>query len=325
MENIETIKRKIYFYQILWVKNDDEKVQKDGKFIQTILDNIINQLKSKIRCFLEGQDEIEEDILYLERYENPNFNSDRLLYRISKIRNKNLPLIFDIKDKITSPLDLDKYQGLFEPSHFVVFEGKIIGAEYNHYGVRNIDSKLMKLINNYLRQNTIEDVKRIEIKPILKKEVYDIIEKFEEIRSIKISIATNYAKLLANEDPFSYGQIFSAAEMVDDMKLQLIFSIGKGKKDGNPIKFEKILKSVKKLLSRDDSRKNIDRLDIRGRLGDSESIETINILEELMLTEKRVPKLDNRTKAVDSESMYREIINSYLALKEELEEYIKPC
>lgn len=273
---------------------------------------------------MEGQQEIEEDLLYLERYENTYFNTDQLLYRICKIRNKNLPLIFDIKDKITSPLDLDKYQGLLEPSHFVVFKGKIIGAEYNHYGVRNINSKLMKLINHYLKQNSIGDIKKVEIKPILKKEVYDLIEKFEEIRSIKISIATNYARLLAKEEPYSYGQIFSAAKMVDDMKLQLIFSLGKGKKDGNPIKFKKILKLIKKLLSRDDSKKNVDRLDIRGKLENSDSIESINILEELMLTEKRIPKLDSRTRAVDPISMYKEIVNSYLALEDELEEYIKP-
>jgi len=329
MKNIETIKRKIYFYQVLWIKNDGEKVQKDEKFIQTILDNVINQIKSEIRAFLVGQQQkIEENLLYLERYRSFSFNSNYLLYQISKIRNKDLPIIFDIKNKILLPLYLNKYQGLLEPSHFVVFKGKIIGAEYNHYGVRNINSKLMKLINNYLKQNTYEDIKKVEIKPILKKEVYDLIEKFVEIRNIEISIATNYARILIQDDPTIYEQIFSAAKVVDDdMKLQLTFSLGKGKKEGNPIKFGKIVEPIKKILLRDDIdniKKNIDKIKIRGILEDGESIETINILEELMLTEKKVSKLDNRTRAVDSESMYREIISSYLALEDELEEYIKP-
>ncbi len=65
-------------------------------------------------------------------------------------------------------------------------------------------------------------------------------------------------------------------------------------------------------------------MEIRGKLEESDAIEKINVLEELMLTEKRIPKLDDRTRAVNPDSMYREIIDSYLALKDELEEFMNP-
>jgi len=309
------ILRKIHFYQVVWVKNNGDKVQKSVQFIHNVLSSISGRL------IQQNNDEF----LYPEPYNQITLsNSNTKLYRISKIRKLDLPLGFDINKRDVFPLDLKDYQGLFEPSHFVVFDGKIIGAEYNHYGVKWVHSKLVWLINEHLRQNTYGDIKRVEIKPILKKEVYDLIEKFVEIKGIRISVATNYARLLKQEDPQSFEQMFSAAELVDDMRLYLSFTLGKGRKYGDPAKFERILKSIKKILSREDSKNNVNVMEIRGKFEGSDAIETINILEELMLTEKRIPKLDDRTRAVNPDSMYREIIDSYLTLKDELEEFMNP-
>jgi len=309
------ILRKIHFYQVMWVKNNGDKVQKNAQFIHSVLSDISGQLIQQ-----NGN-----ELLYLESYPQTTLSKPaRQLYRISKIRKSDLPLGFDINKKDVFPLDLKDYQGLFDPSHFVIFDGKIIGAEYNHYGIKWVHSKLVWLINEYLRNNPQIGLKRVEIKPILKKEVYDLIEKFIEIKGIRISVATNYAKLLKQEDPQSFEQMFSAAELVDDMWLHLSFTLGKGRRYGDPSKFEKLLKSIKKILSRKDSKSNINVLDIRGKLEGSDSIESINVLEELMLTEKRIPKLDDRTKAVNPDSMYREIIDSYTSLKNELEEFMDP-
>ncbi len=309
------VTRKIHFYQIVWVKNNGEKIQKSVQFIQNILSRISGQLIKRN----------DDELLYLDSYKQTTLsNQNRKLYRIFRLRDKDLPLEFDINTKNISSLSLDKDKVLGEPSHFVVFDGKIMGAEYNHYGVKWVNSKLMWLINNHLQNNTYGDIKRVEIKPILKKEVYDLIEKFIEIKGIRISVATNYAKLLKQEDPQSFEQMFSAAELVDDMWLHLSFTLGKGRKHGDPAKFERILKSIKKILSREDSKNNVNVLEIRGKLEGSDTIESINVLEELMLTEKRIPKLDDRTRAVNPDSMYREIIDSYLALKDELEEFMNP-
>jgi len=308
------VTRKIHFYQIVWVKNNGDKIQKSAQF---------NNILSKISGQLIQQNN--DEFMYLESYNHATLsNSNRKLYRISKIRKSDLPLGFDINKKDIFPLDLKDYQGLFEPSHFVVFDGKIIGAEYNHYGVKWIHSKLVWLINEHLRQNKYGDIKRVEIKPILKKEIYDLIGKFVEIKGIRISVATNYAKLLKQEDPQSFEQMFSAAELVDDMWLHLSFTLGKGRKYGDPAKFERLLKSIKKILSREDSKNKVNVMEIRGKFEGSDAIESINVLEELMLTKKRVSKLDERSRAVNPKSMYREIIESYEALKEELEEFMNP-
>lgn len=322
-----TINRKIYFYQIVWVNDDDEKVQKSADFIQEILGAISSQLVGNLEK-LSGQSGVTDDLLYLERHRSAKYHgtSHRNVskYLLSKIRSKDLPLVFDMKNVRTSALNLSNYQGLFEPSHFVIFDGKIIGAEYNHNGLRHINSKLMRLINNYLQGNKVSNISKVEIKPILRTNLYNRINKFEEIRNIEISIAANYAKLLCREDPASFEQMFSAAELVDDMRLTLTFALGRGKRSGDPSMFEKVLNSIKKILSRDDCKDNVSVLNVRGKLPESDSIESFNILEELMLTEKRVSRLEDRTRAINSESMYTEIIKSYFSLEDELREFIAP-
>ncbi|HEC91631.1 MAG TPA: hypothetical protein ENI51_01335, partial [Candidatus Atribacteria bacterium] len=161
--------RKIHFYQVVWVKNNGDRIQKNAQFIHNVLSNISGQLIPKN----------DDELLYLEPYQQTTLsNSAGQFYRISKIRTRDLPLKFDATKKDISPLDLKDYEGLFEPSHFVIFDGKITGAEYNYYGVRWVHSKLVWLINDYLRNNPQIDIKKVEIKPILKKEVYDLIEKF---------------------------------------------------------------------------------------------------------------------------------------------------
>ena len=140
------VSRKIHFYQIIWVKNNGNKVQKSSNFIQQILNNISTITTNNIINKLSSNTLVGDE-LCLENYplQNPQFNM--LPYKLSRIRNGDLPLIYDAITKSTSPITLQDMQALFEPSHFVIFDGAILGAEYNHYGIRYVHSNLVRMIN----------------------------------------------------------------------------------------------------------------------------------------------------------------------------------
>lgn len=299
------VNRKIHFFQVEWVKENGERIQKDLNFI----DSVLNSCSGRIIDFVG-------DRLFIQGYSSGN---NRSFWRLEKIR-KELPLKFDELQLKEEPLNLQDHEGLAEPSHFVIFDGKIIGAEYNHHGVRWINSKLVKIINNYLSENHT-DIVRVEIKPIFRKELYNLLERFVEIRGITIKIATNYAKLLAKEDE-SFGKMFSAAELIDGIWLTLSFTIG-SRKHVEISRFNKIIETIKKLLRHSEATENLKIMEIKGRLEDEGSIERINLLEEMLVSEKRVAKLDERSRAVDPESMFREIVDSYYAFRDELEEFVK--
>ena len=128
---------------------------------------------------------------------------------------------------------------------------------------------------------------------------------------------------MINEDPESFGKMFSAAELIDGVWLTLSFTIG-SRKHIEKSKFEKIIESIKKLLGRSEAAENLKIMEIRGKLEGSDSIERLNLLEEMLVSERRVAKLDERSRAVDPNSMFREIIDSYRGFQDELKEYITP-
>ncbi|ASJ11263.1 hypothetical protein A3L12_08130 [Thermococcus sp. P6] len=304
---VNDVSRKIHFFQVEWVKGNGERIQKDLKFIESILNSYSNQI---IKLY--------NDELFIRRH---GVKNNRSFWRLEKIRKDELPLKFNELHLKEDPLNLQEHEGLAEPSHFVIFDGKIIGAEYNHYGVRWVNSKLVRIINDYLSNNST-DVVRVEIKPIFRKELYNLLERFIEIRGITIKIATNYARLLAKEDPESFGKMFSAAELIDGVWLSLGVTIG-SRKHVEISKFDRIKESIKRLLRHPEATENLRAINIRGRLEGEESIEEFNLLEEMLVSEKRVAKLDERSRAVNPESMFNAIVDSYYAFENELKEYIK--
>ncbi|EHP83582.1 hypothetical protein [Methanotorris formicicus] len=297
-----TVNRKIYFYQIIWVKNNNDKVMENISFISNILDE--NRI-------------IEKDENTYYTFEKFNEQNDMIFGKLHTIRKGDLPLEYDFNTNKTSTLNLPKNKALCEPTHFIIFDGRIIGAEFNYYGPRI--SVLKRMINKNLKNNN-NGYKKVEIKPILKTDLYDLLDEFVEIRGISIKIATDYAKLLANDSSFK--DLFSAANLVDNMWLSLSISVGRKRNISND-GFSRILNGIKKLLRRNDYAGNVDSLKIRGRLEDDGSIEEINLIEELLISEKKIAKLDEKSRCVDSMSMYEAILESYNSLRSELEQFIK--
>jgi len=308
------IDRKIYFYQVEGVQEDKSRIKINTRLLEEILSS--NQKYAKD----ETCDVIIENMDALIPAKPKNTS----LWRISKIRKSDLPQKYSETKKKAEPLDLATDEGLYEPTHFIIFDGVLIGAEYNHNG-QNVASGLFTLFEKYLVTNGISNLNRIEIKSIFKSDVYDLIDKIPEMRGISIQIATNYAKLLKSDDESSFGKIFAAADLVDDMALDLSFKMGRGKKTQKIEAFREIISIVKKIMSRDDSKGNIKILNVRGkRNSGEEKYERINLLEQLMVCEKRVTQIDEKTRAVAPVDMYIQILESYDTFAEDLKDFVSP-
>jgi len=297
-----TTNRKIYFYQVTWITQDKRKIMKNNSFF----DGIINSFY---------QFDINDSLAFIL---NKSLFGDSIRGRISKIRKTDLPLKYNMIQKIESPLPLTNDEGLSEPTHFIVFGGKIIGCEFNGNGPRI--SILETMLNKKLKEINNPEVKKIEIKPILKKDIYKIMDKVVELRKIRINIATNYAVLLKDNDK-SFEELFSAAELLDDAFLEISFSFGR--KRGVPDALFNILNIIKKIFRRDDYLGKVQILKLRGRLKYSGPLEEIDLIEQFFMSEKVVQKLDDKARCVNSESMYTAIQESYNSFKEDMSEYIK--
>lgn len=305
------VDRKIFFYQIVWIKNNNDVIMRNMNALLPILTN------NPVSTHDAATDSILEQI---QNTSIKDLQDNQTYWRILKIRKNDLPLKFNIRDLLDSPLDLAQDEGLCEPTHFIIFDGKIIIGERNSNGFR-FNTILSKKISEFLSTHSINGYKGIEIKPILKINLYDYIDKFKEIKKIDVRIATNYAKLVKNTDPSSFGAFFSAVDLVDDMYLTLSFSLGRKKKEKTLNKFESLLTYLKNLLRRKDwNKKQLRKVVIDGIL--TKEYEKINLIEEFMMVESKIAKLGGRSKAIDPNSMYQKILEVYRDHLEEINEYI---
>jgi hypothetical protein len=116
--------------------------------------------------------------------------------------------------------------------------------------------------------------------------------------------------------------MFSAVDLVDDMYLRLAFTVGRGKKRKHSSEFQSVIDNIRTILGRNDMKNNLKVLEIDGIVAGHASPTSVNLLKELMMTEKQIARLDTKTKAVDSDEMYKGIIDSYSSLNTELKRFI---
>jgi hypothetical protein len=311
---VKEIDRKIYFHQIEWVLDDKSRVKKERSFLDDILS------KNPKISYDETCDIVLENLDSLI----PNKLKNSSLWRISKVRKTDLPQKYSETKMKAEPLDLKQDEGIYEPTHFILFDGALIGAEFNRYGP-GVAGGLSMIIENFIETNKIAHIKRVEIKRIFRNDIYDTIDKIPEIRGLSIKIATNYAKLLKAEDNHTFGKIFSAADLVDDMSMMLSFKAGRSKKSNQSDNFVDLISIIKKILKRGDSKGNVKILNVVGKRDISDdNYEIINLLEQLMVCEKRITQIDDKTRVVSSIDMYKQIMESYETFQEELKDFITP-
>lgn len=315
-EDMNEIGRKIQFYKISWL-NGSNPIPKDIGFLNGILAEmpIITTADSSFD-------------IYIHNFNNPSLVSnhiDKSFWIISKIRRTDYPLKINLDSRINSPLDLKENEGLEEPSHFVAFNDGIIGAELNFNAVR-VATTLNREINKYLKTHQ-HDVDEIQIEPMLRENSYNKIDKMQEISSIQVKLATNYAKALnkiPGERNYSFGHTFSSHEAVEDLFLGVQFYVGRGRRPKPKSVFRQVISDVRELLKQPDSSENVEVAKVRGKLFGADSAEVIDLLEDRLMVQKKVTRLDDKTKAVNPLDMFEKILDSYENLKPEIDKYLLP-
>lgn len=320
------IERRINFYQIKWIKNDGSGVTKDINYINNILS----------KC-----PEMKEGDLFstiLEKHEFNNKEETKKImsfWTISKYKKDDLPLKFNESNKQSVGLDLKEDEGLYAPTHFIIFDGKFIGAEYNHDGIRSISSNISGIMNKYIKDESFPDLNHVEIIPILRTDVSELINRLDVISSIEVKVSTDYAKRLMGENEKDENNksinlsrdLFSSAKIAaEGMTIKIIYSVGhlKPKKKSE---IRDLLNAIKQILSRSDYRDNIKTMKLKGYDYDNgtDRAQDIDLLNHLMMEKKGFPALDDKTRAVDKNVMFKEIIKSYNSMKEDLEALSYPA
>ena len=315
------IDRTIEFYQILWkVSRKDKYITKSINYFDSIIASLGQSGRKNVRVLkkADSKTDLEEmyDILIEDRTRGKRNEKE---WAIFKVRKSGLPSKYDTASFTRTPNLFSKNEGLDETVHFKVYSGAILVSEYNFYGVR-IRSTLSKFINDYLKKK--KKNYRCIIKPILHEDVYEMIDKMTRVQSTKIKVASNYAKELTKKNG-SFAKIFSSAEAIDNMNITINWSVSKGSVDTDKFPIIDPIKELVRMIKEGKAKDELKSLKVRGAVGTSNNLDTVDFLKDLMKTVKKVTLIDPRQKIVDTTDILNKIGEAYADNSDYLSGYVR--
>jgi hypothetical protein len=304
--NLQYINRKIFFYKIYAGKNAaGVPLNYDLKCVLKHINSLSFQTSER---YLLDLDETEiccwiDDLLPPQRA------------RFYKINRTLFPQV-EYRGSLT-PLSIPKEHGLAECAHVVFFPENIVGIEYNYRGPRASN------ISAYLYDKSRAECPQIPLfEQLLQRDAIKKLEHIGGIRKFRLRVHESFSNSIeqANE---SLGQAFkSAKELGQAKELELTLSTGKWSNKKETLG-SNILDTVKKLLSLDNAYTDMISGEIRGRNEISGQLETIDLLSDKLVAEKRIPRMENNDNdTLIDDFVYNAISEAYTELEAQLHEAV---
>ncbi len=227
--------------------------------------------------------------------------------RLINVRRSGLPQIED--GGSFSPLQLPRTSGLAETTHVVLFPGNIVGVEFNFYGPR------AGRLGAYLGVKAAGHGPPISLQPLLRHDVATQLAQLADVRVLDLKIHASYASVVeqASQD---LGNAFAAAARAGEAEIVELVLRPRPYSRGSLAR--RILSTVRTLGAREDLRENALRFVVRGRNGQTSSIEEVDVLRDQLISVKQIVRQDGRYRTLESESAYGAIEAAYEELSNEI-------
>ncbi|GEM02198.1 hypothetical protein SAMN05421839_10573 [Halolactibacillus halophilus] len=238
-----------------------------------------------------------------------NISADSIQGRFAISRRSALPEIETAG--VLKPLEIPMNSGLAEIIHFIYYPADdVLGVEFNFFGPRATG------LSAYLREksrHSSNPFEFIKLNPILNQDLDTLLQDVGEINFFQMEISRNDLSVLENLDRDLYSAFESAANVSDAESVEVILRKKKYSRGGFPLPFSK--SSLKDLLSTSDNRQKINRMKVDAESLSEKNNKTFDLLEDKMITSKKVTTIGERSRSVDFESMFERINEAYLELK----------
>ncbi len=238
--------------------------------------------------------------LYLPEGDNvvfPLIDSPDPPPRLRFVRSRHADLPQMEEDGAIKQLTIPARAGVADCTHIVFFSGGIIGADWNFYGPRT--TALAHYINV-----RCSPVSLISIRPLLRTDVAEALERWESVRLVDLKIRTPFIPTVREVSGTLADAFESARDVGDAREVGLV--LGPGSRARESRLGTGIVPVIRGLLSRD-LRGQVRRFHITGRDKSSGRLETIDLLKEYLVFQEEVMKINPSTRALDPASAYAAI------------------
>ena len=322
-----SVQRKIYYYKIICIK-DGQECKMNG-----IFDNYIELLDSNY----ENLEERNLAVAYFEKYhfldvEKHQFDSNVYQGRFYSLRSTDFPYLFNMQSGNRQEISSNDRDTLMEQTHFACFTNqRLIVSEFNFYGARI--EKLADYLKKILFQISPSSRFEINISPIVIPDYFKQIVNCTSISKVQFKVAHPGLRILAEEKIIGISDIAKSnlTETTDycvDIELS-----GGGRGKTLPIKetktfLGKIVSAIKKgneydLNKSDDEEPAFRKAKLKAYNPNEFKLIPYDLLDEKLVHTCYVEKVSNKSKYVNSEKMYKEIMSAFNNQKDQALKYME--
>ena len=322
-----SVERKIFFYKITC--NVDGQECK----INDVFDGYIKLLNSNY----ENLEARNLAVPYFEKFHfldisKHQFDEDVYWGKFYSLRSTDFPYLFNMQSGNRQEISSNDEDTLMEQTHFACFTNqRLIVSEYNFYGAR------IEKLADYLTKIMFEinPSKRyvISILPIIIPEYFKQIVDYTSISKIQFKVAHPGLKILSEEGIIGISDIIkSNLDETTDYCIDIELS-GGGRGKVLPIKntksfLSKIVSAIKKgneydLNKSDDDSTAFRKAKLKAYNPNEFKLIPYDLLDEKLVYTCYVEKISNKSKYVNSDKMYDEIMTAYRNQKDDALRYME--
>lgn len=309
---IKKVARRIYFYRAI---SSFDKPNRPAFNPKTSLEPLADLIEISVtnRCMEERDGK--EYCCWISRVDKKNLKTKKKNLKkpysviFGSIRRSDLPQ--KIKGAKLLSMRMGADSGLVEKIHLVFFPNNIIGADYNFYGPR------MTKFADYLRDK-VEDLVPgdIHFDFLLRQDVMTKLQRMKEVRLFNLRVRSSYIEQIsrANKslaEAFRIAKGFSHAEDVEIVLRAAPHTAGKLSR--------KVLKITRSLMRSKELHHNALNFSVRGLDKETERMVELDLLSDKLISTQFISPINERSKALDSNSAFDAIKDAYNKLQNQLE------
>ena len=232
--------------------------------------------------------------------------------RFCRVRRSGLPQL-ERAGSVTD-LNIAPDQGLLEATHAVFFPGNVVGVEYNHYGPR------ISQFGSYLHLLSDGAAGKVSFSPILRGDPTKQLDRLSDIRLFDISVRRPYIDSVKQAESSLGDTLDANARLFDQPDMvQVVLKYPSARRR---VALGSLLDRLRTLVSFNSQQPVIDRFKVRGLCEDSGRVETLDLLKDNIIATRQVVRLGGRGRAIDPESAFQAIGESYAQFSEEIAESV---
>lgn len=323
----KSIQRKIYFYKAVCTLNGDEiKLNEVFDAYISVLNNDLHDLETR------GLATAYFDKYHVLDLEKNLLDTDTYNGKFYSLRSTDFPYLFNLQNGNRQEISTNDEDTLMEQTHFYCFTNqRLIASEYNFHGARieRLADHLVKVMLNCFPSRKYD----IAITPIVIPDYFEKIANCSSISKVQFKVAHPGLKILSQNKIIGATDIMKySLDETTDYYMDIELS-GGGRGKQLPLKDTKsflsnIINAIKQ-SNRINESKSADEEPVfrkaKLKAYSSEEQRTIpyDLLDEKLVHTCWVDKISNKSKYVDSDKMFKEILTAYHNQRDEALRYME--